>query len=136
MDFVYDKDIIGYINIFENLASIKVKDCYKSDKDVIFIVEPVYMSRAIGKRGANVKRLSSMLRKGIKVVEFHNDVLKFIKNLISPIDGKIYKEDEGVVAIKLASNKDKGIVIGRDKKNLKDIQNLVSRYFDVKIRVV
>ena len=136
MVLVYDKELIGYINTFENIAKIKVKDCYKSDDFLTFIVEPVYMTRAIGKNGSNVKRLSSLLRKKIRVVEFNNDVIAFVKNLIMNVDSKIYKEDEGVVAIKITNNKEKGIVIGRDKKNINNLQNIVSRYFSVKLKVV
>ena len=81
MVLIYDKEIIGYINTFENLAKIKIKDCYKSEDVLIFIVDPIYMTRAIGKKGSNAKRLSGLLRKKIKVVEFDNDVTKFVKNL-------------------------------------------------------
>ena len=136
MDFVYDKEAIGCINLFENLAKIKVKDCYKSEKDMVFIVDSVYMSRSIGKNGSNVKKLSHLLRKSIRIIEFSSDVLKFISNIISPVDGKVYKESEGVVAIKLSNSKDKGIVIGRDKKNITMMQAIVSRYFDIKVKVV
>jgi len=136
MGFVYDKDIIGYINIFENISDVKVKDCYKSDDSLVFIINPKYMSKAIGKNGSNVKKASRLLRKSIKVIEYDPDVLKFIKNIIHPIYGKIYKESEGIVAIKLDASKDKGIVIGRDKKNLNKMQKIVSIYFNVKVKVI
>lgn len=136
MGFVYDKDIIGYINIFENISNVKVKDCYKSDDNLVFIINPKYMSKAIGRNGNNVKKAARLLRKSIKVIEYDPDVLKFIRNIIHPIDGKIYKESEGVVAIKLDANKDKGIVIGRDRKNINNMQKIVSIYFNVKVKVV
>lgn len=136
MGFVYDKDLIGCINLFENIAKIKVKDCYKSKDELVFIIDPIYMSKAIGKKGSNVKKLAHLLRKMIKIVEFNDDVLNFVKNLIAPIDGKIYKESEGVVAINPANNRDKGILIGRDKKNITNMQKIVGMYFDVKLKVV
>lgn len=136
MGFVYDKDLIGYINIFENITRVKVKGCHKSDNELIFIIDPIYISKAIGKNGVNVKEVSRLLRKIIKIVGYDSDVTKFIKNLIAPIDGKIYKESEEVIAIKLTNNKDKGMVIGRDKKNINNIQNIVSSFFNVKIRIL
>ena len=136
MVLVYDKELIGYINTFENLAKVKAKDCFKADDVLVFVVEPIYVMKAIGKSGSNVKRLASLLRKRIRVIEFNSDVLKFVKNLIMPVDGKVYKEDEGVVAIKIESNKDKGIVIGRDRKNIINLQNIVSRYFNAKLKIV
>ena len=136
MGFVYDKDLIGYINIFENITKVKVKGCHKSDNELIFIIDPMYISKAIGKNGVNVKEVSRLLRKTIKIVGYDSDVTKFIKNLIAPIDGKIYKESEEVIAIRLTNNKDKGLVIGRDKKNINNIQNIVSSFFSVKIRIL
>ena len=94
MGFIYDKEIIGYMNLFESITQTKVKDCHKSDDELTFILDSIYMSKAIGKKGSNVKKLSQLLRKTIKVVEFNNDVIKFIENLISPVKGNIYKESE------------------------------------------
>ena len=47
MVLIYDKEIIGYINTFENLAKIKIKDCYKSEDVLIFIVDPIYSTTFI-----------------------------------------------------------------------------------------
>lgn len=92
--------------------------------------------RAIGKHGANIQRLSQMLNKKIKVIEFNKDVLKFINNLIYPANGNVYKSEEKTVSIQAKDTRDRAILIGRDRKNLKNLQNIVSKYFDVIIKIV
>ena len=118
MGFVYTKDLIGYMNIFESIAKVKAKDCYDAGDELIFILDTVNMAKAIGKGGSNVKKLAGLLRKGIKIVEFDSDAIKFIKNFIKPIEGNVYKDPEGVIAIQLGSNESKRIVLGRGKKTM------------------
>ena len=45
-------------------------DVIEGDK-LIFIVDEGQMAKAIGKHGANVKRLSNMLKRDLKIVEFN-----------------------------------------------------------------
>jgi len=130
----YNSEIIGYINVFESVTKAKVKDCYL-DKQLVFIVEQGEIGKAIGKKGSNVKRVSNLLKKSVRVIEFNNNVEIFIKNLIMPVNGKIYKEGDGVVFIELGSNADRASVLGKNKKNLKELKEVVNKYFNVEIKV-
>lgn len=125
----YNSEIIGYINVFENITRAKVKDCYLN-RHLVFIVEQGEIGKAIGKNGSNVKRVSNLLKKSVRVVEFNNKVEIFIKNMIMPIRGKIYKEEESDVVIELGSNTDRANVLGKNKQNLKELKEVVNRYFD------
>ncbi len=58
-----------------------------------------------------------MFKKSIKIIEYSEDIVKFIQNLISPIKGKIYKENDEIV-IELSSRTDKANLIGKNKRNL------------------
>ncbi len=130
----FTKQIIDYINLFETLTKATVKDCFV-DNNVLFIINEGYIGRAVGKKGKNVSMISRLLKKRIKLVEFNNNVEVFIKNLIYPIQGKIYK-DNNLVCIELSNSNDKAIILGRNKKNLYELQNIVNKYFDVKIKVI
>jgi len=136
MGFVYTKDLIGYMNIFESITQVKAKDCYDAGNELIFILKPADMAKAIGKGGTNVKKLANLLRKSIKIVEFNDDPIQFIKNFIKPVEGKIYKDPEGVIAIQLDNMEGRRIVLGREKKNLANMQKIVSNYFNTAIKVV
>ena len=128
-------EIIGYINLFESLTRARVKDCYQGINALIFIVYEGEAGKAIGKKGENIKRLTNLLKKRIKVVEFNDNPVKFISNLISPIKTDIHLEGEKTVVIEGRGIKFKQAVLGPERKNLKEIQDIVSHYFNLEIQV-
>ena len=132
----YDINLMNYIKLFENLTRAKVRDCIESEP-LIFIVEENEIGRAIGKGGSNIRRLEELLKKRIKVVEFSSDVSQFIRNFILPLHANEVKSENGSVIIVGPDTKTKGLLIGRDKKNIMDLKEVVGRYFKVEdIKVV
>lgn len=128
-------EVIGYINLFESLTRARVKGCHQGDQILIFVVHEGEAGKAIGKKGENIRRLTHLLKKRIKVVEFNEDPVKFVSNLIFPIKADIRLEDEKTVVIEGKGAKFKQAVLGTERKNLKEIQSIVSEYFDVTIEV-
>ena len=90
----YDSELIRLMTFFESMTGAKVKDCISDDK-LIFIVEENNMGKAIGKNGANIKRLESALKRKVKLAEFSDDVLQFVRNLVYPADVAEIKNDGG-----------------------------------------
>ena len=133
---VITTEIIGYINLFERITRARVKNCYPGHDNLIFIVYEGEAGKAIGKKGDNVRRLTHLFKKRVKIVEYNNDPLKFVANLIFPVRAdNISFEDDKTVVIEGKGVKFKQIVLGPERKNLKEIQNIVSNYFDVEIKV-
>ena len=126
----YDINLMKYISIFENLTRSKVKDCIDDEDTLIFVVKENEASRAIGKGGANVKKLMLILKKKIKVVEFNDDPREFIKNFIHPAKAEVREEGEDLI-IEAEDKKTKGFLIGRGNQNLKKLKSIVKRYFKV-----
>ena len=124
------------ITLFESITGAEVKDCISNDK-LIFIIRENEMGKAIGKKGANVKKIEDKLRKKIKLVEFTNDVAGFVKNLIYPIEAQEISFDKGVVTIRGKDSGSKAILVGRGRHNIMHLSDIVGRYFDVSdIRVI
>lgn len=126
----YDINIMKYMQLFESLTRAKLKDCI-SDEQLIFIVEENEIGKAIGKGGSNVRRLEGLLKKKIKIVEFSADVTQFIRNLAMPLQIKDIIQEENIITITGPDTKTKGLLIGRERKNLDTMKGIVSRYFDV-----
>jgi transcription termination/antitermination protein NusA len=126
----YDVSVMQYISMFESLTGAKVKDCIVNGS-IVFVIGEGEMGKAIGKQGSNVKRIESMMKKKIRLVEYSSDVTQFVQSLISPIKAKEIKEEEGVVNVYCADSKSKGMIIGRDKHNIKFITGVVKRFFDI-----
>ena len=124
------------MTLFESMTGAKVRDCVSNEK-LIFIVEENEMGKAIGRNGANIKRMENALKRKIKLVEFSSDVLQFIKNMIQPIEASDIRKEEGVITIHGKDTSTKAMLIGRERQNITHLGDIVKRYFDVKeIRVV
>jgi len=130
----FNSEIIGYINVFESITKTNVKDCYV-DKHLVFIVEQGEIGKAIGKNGSNVKRVSNLFKKSVKIVEFNKNVEEFVKNLILPIKSKAYKEGEGVVVLELGSVANRASVLGKNRRNIKELNEIVKKYFNVEVKI-
>ena len=65
----FDIKLIGLINVFEKVTRSRVKDAF-FDKDgiLVFIVKQGEIGTAIGKKGVNVKKLSTVMKKKIKLI--------------------------------------------------------------------
>lgn len=124
------------ITLFESMTGAEVKDCI-ADEKVIFIIEENQMGKAIGKNGANVKRIENAIKKKIKLVEFSNNVLQFVKNIIYPIEALDINFEEGTITIHGKDTNTRAMLIGRERRNINHLSGIVKRYFDVKeIKVV
>ena len=124
------------MTLFESMTGAKVKDCIANER-LMFIIEENEMGKAIGKNGANIKRMESMLKKKIRLVEFSSDVLQFVKNMIYPVEALEIKNEENIVTIHGKDTSSKAMLIGRERQNINHLSDIVKRYFDVKeIKVV
>jgi len=131
MGIKYDLRTIQYRIAFENLTSAKVKDCFLSDKLVV-IVNEGELGKVLGRHGKNIKRIANVLKKNLKVIEFSNDLKKFIENIIYPIKAKNIVVQDELVSIAVDGVSEKGKLIGRNSKNINETKQLVSNYFKIK----
>ncbi|MEK6835267.1 MAG: NusA-like transcription termination signal-binding factor [Nanoarchaeota archaeon] len=132
---ILDKDKIQKITLFENLTQSKVKSLIEDDK-MTFIVENGDLGKAVGKQGKNVKMFEKMMHKKIKVIEFNDDPVKFINNYIFPVHADNIQLNNNTVEIAAKDRKTKGLLIGRERKNLNDLSNLVKSYFNLTIKIL
>lgn len=119
-----------FMSLFESLTGAKLKDCI-ANGNVTFIVQESEMGRAIGKNGSNIKRMENLLKRGIRLVEFNDDVCKFVANLVYPSKADDIREENGVVSIYVRDAKAKGIIIGRDRHRISMVNSIVKRYFNI-----
>ena len=125
------------IALFEQSTGAHVKDCVNSAEQVLFVVHEGEIAKAIGKGGQHVRNLERKLKKRVKVVEFHTDVLQFVRNLVAPIELREVKMKDTTVFMSAKDLKSRGLLIGRGASNLRLFESIVKRYFPIKeIRVV
>jgi N utilization substance protein A len=133
---VFDTDTLQLIGHFEKLTGVRVKDFYDHNDRLVFIIETGGLLRALGKDGANVKKLNQQLNRRIKVAEFNPDLKLFIRNLIHPLKVEkmeVNDPDEGVVTLFDEDVKTKGLIIGAKAQNLRFYERVVQKFFpDIK----
>ncbi len=133
----FDVNSIKTISLFENITRTKARDLIEEENQLIFIVEPFMVGKAIGKAGANIKRLEQMTKKKVKVAEYNPDVCKFVKSLIMPLRAEDIVLEDKIITITGSDTKTKGLIIGRNAANLRKLEEYVKRHFDIEeIKVV
>ncbi|KYC45722.1 MAG: transcription elongation factor NusA-like protein [Candidatus Methanofastidiosum methylothiophilum] len=130
-------DEIKYIGLFESMTGATVKDCIFEDNKnkIVYVVKEGDMGLAIGKNGANAQRVKETLNKPIDIIEYSDDPVKFIMNIIWPVKVKSIhvseRKDGKKIAVLDINKKDKGLVIGKEGKNIDRIKNLLKRHHNL-----
>ncbi|MFO7872603.1 MAG: NusA-like transcription termination signal-binding factor [Candidatus Undinarchaeales archaeon] len=139
MTIKLDKETLRYIAALENESrgNVTVKDCIVKDEKIVYVIEKGQLGAAIGKKGANVKKLRANLGKQIQVREFSDDPVQFVKNMVSNLKGaEVRKEENGNKIVIEANNQTKGAVLGKKGKNLQMIKDLLKRHHNIEEVVV
>ncbi len=125
-----DITTIGYITTFEGVTKTNVKGCFfNKNKQLVFIVKEGQGKKAVGKKGMHIRRLEGLINKKIKIIEFNSNAEEFAKNIIFPLKSPEVKLEDDVLKIKTDSVHLKALLLGREKANLKELQEIVGRYF-------
>lgn len=133
---VYDQEILGLMNLISSLTRARVKDCFKENDVFYCIVEKGEIGKAIGKKGINIQRLGQMLKRRVRMIEYGTTPAELVANLIYPTKVEEIREQEKIVEIVGGNKQTKSMLIGRDSKNLKFLNRVVQRFFDVEVKVV
>lgn len=132
MTFTLGTTTIKTIALVESLTGAKIKDCIQGEM-LVFIFEEEKMGKVFAQR----KRLENLLKKKVRFVAFHHDLLQFIKNLVYPLEIEKKEEKEGVLWITGKDMQTRAMLIGRNGSNLRFMEGIVKRYFPIKeIKVV
>jgi N utilization substance protein A len=127
---------IRYIALFDKYTGATAKDCLMDEENnrVIFVVKTGDMGLAIGKNGEHITKLVKDIGRQIEVVEYNDDPIIFIKNLMQPAiptNVKIIHKDDKRIAYVEVRTKEKGLAIGRNGKNIKKVKILAKRHHDI-----
>jgi len=130
-------DQIRLISLFQNVTKATARDCLDDEKQdrIIFVVNQGKMGLAIGKGGSNIKSLQNILKRNVELVEYFDDPIKFLKNILNP---KLVNEvkldtkpDGSSQAIVIVDHGKKGLVVGREGRNAEKARLFAKRYFDI-----
>ena len=109
-------------------------DCIVEDERIIYVVKPGDMGAAIGRNGEHINRIKKTVDKRIELVEYSTDPIIFIKNAFGPVTVKsvnIITKNDKRVAYAEVPNKEKGLAIGREGKNIGKVKMVAQRHHGI-----
>lgn len=131
------KDMM-YLNLFTKITRVRTPFCFKYNEAIVFCVPKRLVSKSIGKEGENVKRLSSIFRKRIKIIPTPSGIenaREFIQAIVSPLTFRNLevKDDDIIIT---AGNQSKAALIGREKRRFLEMQRIVKDYFNKDFKII
>lgn len=132
MKIKYDINLMKFMSLFESLTRSKLKDCFELNTQLVFVVDPGEIGKAIGKKAVNVKKFESMINKKIRIVEFNPVLSEFIKCVVYPLQLNKIDDEDGVITMTAMDSNTRGLLIGRSAQNLRFFESVIKRFFDIK----
>jgi len=128
---ILNLEAIQYINLFSRITGTRARDCFEYADHLIFEVAPFMISRTIGENGANIKKLSGLIKRKIKVIATTQDMEEFIKAIIYPVKFKnIQRENDELIIF--APSQFKALLIGRGGAKLEQLKEILKNHFNIK----
>jgi len=130
-----------YINLLSKISRVRTNSCFRYNQSLIFIVDRRDVSKAIGEDGKNVKEMSEILGKKIKIVGMPNinnpeEVEKFILAIIHPTVFRGLEITETELIITSGGPQNKAMLLGRNKMRLMELKEVVKQYLKKDLRVI
>ena len=130
--------VMRYINLFARVSRIAPKHCFIYNSTIVFVVPEDKVSQAIGENGKNIRKMSEIIQRKVRVVLMPNgveDAEKFISTVVYPTQIKNI-ELEGNNLIINAGNQSKAMLIGRNRTRFDEMRRIVKNYFGKELKII
>jgi len=126
-----------YLNLFAKISRVSTRYCFKYNEAIVFCVPKRLVSKSLGENAKNVKQISQILGKRIKVIPVPDgikDAKEFIQSIVSPVTIKDL-EIHGNEIILNPGSQSKAALIGRNKRRLIEMQKIIKDFFGKEFRI-
>lgn len=133
-----DMQDLRYLNLFAKITRVNTRYFFEYNNVLVFCVPKKLISKALGENAKNLKKMSEILGKRIKVVaqpESIKDAKSFIESVVSPVTFKEIEITENEIILN-AGRMSKAALIGRNKRRLNEMQKIIKSFFKKEFRIV
>lgn len=133
-----DMQDLRYLNLFEKITGVRTRYCFQYNNAIIFAVPRNLISRCLGPDARNIRRMSEILRKRIKVISLPKgpeDTKIFIEAIVSPVTFKNMEISPNEIIL-TAGMQSKAALIGRNRRRLIEMQKIVKDFFKKDFKIV
>lgn len=133
-----DMQTMRHLNLFGKITRIRTRFCFRYNEMIFFCVPRQLISQAIGRNGENVKKIYSILGKKIKIIPEPRgieDIRGFIESITAPVQfNEIEVSDKEVILN--SGRQSKASLIGRNKRRLNEMQEIIKNFFGKDFRII
>ena len=138
MTSTFDMQDLRYLNLFAQITRVNTRYFFEYNNMLVFCVPRRLIKQALGQNAENLKKMSGIIGKRIRVVAQPNgveDAREFIERVVSPLT---FNDLEITVneIIMNAGRMNKALLIGREKRRLIEMQNIIKYFFKREFRIV
>ena len=141
----YTPEHLRLVSLVHTISGVTPKDIILDDS-VTLIVPEHSAGRVIGKQALHLKRLEKTLGKQVRIIEYHDDPVQFIRNALFPLKVDVRLEGttdhassaEGAsstggqrIIITASDHQTRATIIGRERRRQLFLQELLQRYFSI-----
>lgn len=130
--------MIRYINLLDGISKVKTSKCYLYNNAVIFAVPRALLSRALGPGATNIKYMQDKLGKRVRIIKEASgaeDAERFVRDLVAPVGFNSLELKDGEFVL-TAGMQSKAALIGRNRRRLEELDQIIKDTFGVGLRIV
>lgn len=127
-----------HLNLFRRITGISTRYVLKYNEMLIFCVPKALLSKAIGENARNLRKIKNILGKRIKVIPIPKGIQhakEFIEAIVSPVQFKDIEVKDSEIIL-TAGKQSKAALIGRNKRRLNEMQEIIRNFFGKDFRII
>jgi NusA-like KH domain protein len=134
-----DMNRIRHLNLFEKITRTRAMNCFFYNGAIYFAVEHRDISKSIGKESSNLKKISSIISRKVRVISLprnNEETKRFITNIIQPIMVQDIQVNNNEVIIDAGNRQTRALLIGREKKKLEELKNVTTTFLNKELKLI
>ncbi|MDD5012505.1 MAG: hypothetical protein PHQ66_02580 [Candidatus Nanoarchaeia archaeon] len=128
-----------YLNLFGKITRVETRHFIRYNNMIIFCVPKELVMRAVGRGGENLRRLSEVLNKRVRVIPIPrgiHDARGFIQTIVKPAVFKDLEVKGSEMILTAGSMQNKATLMGRGKVRMIEMEKIVKDFFGKEFKII